>query len=151
MHILALDVGTSSVKAAVLDVADALPVGPVAHIHHELRHSTPDAAEVSAAALWTAVTAAARAACRGFPAVAGVGLSVMTPALVLLSYVVGPTPMNLQFWPGAVTMMMVATVTASFITGSGRSAWFVGALLILIYAVFALTLYVVPPTGQGMG
>jgi Ca2+:H+ antiporter len=75
----------------------------------------------------------------------------VAPALVLLSYVVGPTRMNLQFWPGAVTMIMIATVTASFITGSGRSAWFVGALLIFIYAVFALTLYVVPPTGQGTG
>ncbi len=73
----------------------------------------------------------------------------VAPALVLLSYVVGPTPMDLQFWPGAVTMVMIATVTATFITGSGRSAWFVGALMILIYAVFALTLYVVPPAGQG--
>lgn len=75
----------------------------------------------------------------------------VAPALVLLSYVVGPTPMDLQFWPGAVTMVMIATVTASFITSSGRSAWFVGTLLIFIYAVFALTLYVVPPTGQGPG
>jgi Ca2+:H+ antiporter len=73
----------------------------------------------------------------------------VAPALVLLSYIVGPTPMNLQFWPGAVTMIMIATVTASFITGSGRSAWFVGALLMFIYAIFALTLYVVPPAGQG--
>ncbi len=75
----------------------------------------------------------------------------VAPALVLLSYVVGPMPMNLQFWPGAVTMIMISTVTASFITGSGRSAWFVGALLIFIYAIFALTLYVVPPPGQGAG
>ena len=75
----------------------------------------------------------------------------VAPALVLLSYVVGPSPMNLQFWPGAVTMIMISTVTASFITGSGRSAWFVGALLIFIYAIFALTLYVVPPPGQGAG
>ncbi|MBR1178617.1 calcium/proton exchanger [Bradyrhizobium sp. KB893862 SZCCT0404] len=73
----------------------------------------------------------------------------VAPALVLLSYVVGPTPMNLQFWPGAVTMVMIATVTATFITTSGRSAWFVGALMIFIYAVFALTLYVVPPAGEG--
>ena len=29
MNILALDVGTSSVKAAVLDVATAMPVGPI--------------------------------------------------------------------------------------------------------------------------
>ena len=75
----------------------------------------------------------------------------VAPALVLLSYVVGPSPMSLQFWPGAVTMVMIAAVTASFITGSGRSAWFIGALLILIYAVFALTLYVVPPPAQGAG
>lgn len=75
----------------------------------------------------------------------------VAPALVLLSYVVGPSPMSLQFWPGAVTMVMIATVTASFITSSGRSAWFVGTLLIFIYAVFALTLYVVPPAGQGRG
>jgi Ca2+:H+ antiporter len=40
-------------------------------------------------------------------------------------------------------------VTASFIINSGRSTWFIGALLIFIYAVFALTLYVVPPAGQG--
>src|SRR6202008_1784769 len=73
----------------------------------------------------------------------------VAPALVLLSYVVGPAPMNLQFCPGAGTMIMIATGTASSIPGSGRSAWFVGALLIFIYAVFALTLYVVPPTGQG--
>ncbi|MBR0874175.1 calcium/proton exchanger [Bradyrhizobium tropiciagri] len=73
----------------------------------------------------------------------------VAPALVLLSYLVGPTPMDLQFWPGAVTMVMISTVTASFIAGSGRSAWFVGALLIFIYAVFALTLYVVPPAGEG--
>jgi Ca2+:H+ antiporter len=53
--------------------------------------------------------------------------------------------------PGAVTMVMIATVTASFITSSGRSAWFIGALLIFIYAIFALTLYVVPPPGQGTG
>jgi len=75
----------------------------------------------------------------------------VAPALVLLSYVVGPSPMSLQFWPGAVTMVMIATVTASFITSSGRSAWFIGALLIFIYAVFALTLYVVPPAGPGLG
>jgi hypothetical protein len=30
MQVLALDVGTSSVKAAVLDVATATPLGPVA-------------------------------------------------------------------------------------------------------------------------
>jgi Ca2+:H+ antiporter len=69
----------------------------------------------------------------------------VAPVLVLLSYVIGPHPMDLQFWPGAVTMVMISAVTASFITNSGRSAWFVGALLLFIYAIFAMTLYVLPP------
>ncbi|HEX5639192.1 MAG TPA: calcium/proton exchanger, partial [Burkholderiaceae bacterium] len=33
----------------------------------------------------------------------------VAPVLVLLSYVIGPTPMDLQFWRGAVVMMMIAT------------------------------------------
>jgi Ca2+:H+ antiporter len=72
----------------------------------------------------------------------------VAPVLVLLSYLIGPAPMNLQFWPGAVTMVMIATVTATFITNGGRSAWFVGVLLIFIYAIFAMTLYIVPPLSQ---
>lgn len=73
----------------------------------------------------------------------------VAPVLVLLSYVVGPKPMDLQFWPGAVTMVMIATVTACFITNGGRSAWFIGALLLFIYAIFAMTLYMVPPGAHG--
>ena len=72
----------------------------------------------------------------------------VSPVLVLLSYVVGPTPMNLQFWPGAVVMVFAATVVAAFITSSGRSAWFFGVLLLLVYAVFAITLYYLPPQVQ---
>jgi Ca2+:H+ antiporter len=73
----------------------------------------------------------------------------VAPVLVLLSYVVGPKPMDLQFWPGAVTMVMIATVTACFITNGVRSAWFIGALLLFIYAIFAMTLYMVPPGAHG--
>ena len=73
----------------------------------------------------------------------------VAPVLVLLSYVVGPKPMDLQFWPGAVTMVMIAAVTSCFITNSGRSAWFIGALLLFIYVIFAMTLYVVPPGAHG--
>ena len=69
----------------------------------------------------------------------------MAPVLVLLSYVIGPTPMNLQFWPGAVVMMLIATLTASLVTNSGRSAWFVGVLVLMVYLVFAMTLYLLPP------
>jgi Ca2+:H+ antiporter len=70
------------------------------------------------------------------------------PVLVLLSYFLGPTPMDLQFWPGAVVMVFVSTLVAAFITSGGRSAWFIGALLMLVYAVFAMTLYLLPPGAQ---
>jgi len=69
----------------------------------------------------------------------------VAPVLVLLSYPLGPTPMDLQFWPGAVAMMLIATITASFVVNSGRSAWFVGVLLLMVYMVFAMTLYLLPP------
>ena len=69
----------------------------------------------------------------------------VAPVLVLLSYVLGPTPMDLQFWPGAVVMMLIATLTASLVTNSGRSAWFVGVLVLMVYLIFAMTLYLLPP------
>jgi Ca2+:H+ antiporter len=69
----------------------------------------------------------------------------VAPVLVLLSFVIGPTPMDLQFWPGAVAMMMIATLTAVLATNTGRSAWFVGVLIVNVYLIFCITLYVLPP------
>ena len=69
----------------------------------------------------------------------------VAPLLVLLSYVLGPNPMSLEFWPGAVSMMLIATLTATLVINSGRSAWFVGVLLLMVYMVFAMTLYLLPP------
>ncbi len=71
----------------------------------------------------------------------------VAPVLVLLSYVIGPSPMDLYFWPGAVLMILISMVTASLLTNSGRSAWFVGALVLMVYLVFAITLYLMPPRG----
>lgn len=72
----------------------------------------------------------------------------VAPLLVLLSYVIGPMPMNLQFWPGAVAMLLIATITASLVTNTGRSAWFVGVLVVTVYVIFAMTLYLLPPRVQ---
>lgn len=69
----------------------------------------------------------------------------VAPVLVLLSYVIGPHPMDLQFWPGAIVMMLIATMVASLVNNSGRSAWFVGVLIVNVYMVFAITLYLLPP------
>jgi Ca2+:H+ antiporter len=69
----------------------------------------------------------------------------VAPVLVLVSYFIGPTPMSLDFWPGAVAMMFFATLTAALVTNSGRSAWFVGVLVLMVYLVFAMALYLMPP------
>ncbi len=72
----------------------------------------------------------------------------VAPVLVLLSYVAGPAPMGLQFWPGAVVMILVATITASMVTSNGRSTWFTGVLVLTVYMIFASTLYLMPPRAQ---
>src|SRR4051812_4291344 len=56
----------------------------------------------------------------------------VAPLLVLLSYILGPAPMNLQFWPGAVVMVLIATMTVSLGTNNGRSAWFIGVLMLMV-------------------
>jgi Ca2+:H+ antiporter len=72
----------------------------------------------------------------------------VAPVLVLFSYVIGPSPMDLQFWPGAVVAIFIATLTASLVTNSGRSTWFVGVFLLTVYLIFAMTLYLLPPRIQ---
>jgi len=72
----------------------------------------------------------------------------VAPVLVLLSYVLGPAPMSLDFWPGAVVVTLLATPTATVVTNGGRSAWFVGVLILAVYLVFAMTLYLLPPRAQ---
>ena len=68
----------------------------------------------------------------------------VAPVLVLVSYLIGPAPMTLHFWPGAVAMILIAAITASLVTNTGRSAWFVGVLILNVYAMFALMLYLLP-------
>jgi Ca2+:H+ antiporter len=72
----------------------------------------------------------------------------VAPVLVLLSYVIGPAPMDLYIWPGAVVMVLISTLTAALVTNNGRSAWFVGVLVLMVYLIFAMTLYMLPPRAQ---
>ncbi|WP_431321363.1 calcium/proton exchanger [Rhizobium sp. YTU87027] len=69
----------------------------------------------------------------------------VAPVLVLVSYFVGPEPMTLQFWRGAVTMMIVATIAATLLSNGGRGAWYAGVMALALYAIFAFTLFVLPP------
>jgi Ca2+:H+ antiporter len=69
----------------------------------------------------------------------------VAPVLVLLSLLIAPAPMDLRFWPGAVVAVLTSTLAVAFVTNGGRSAWYVGVLLLTVYAVFAVTLYLMPP------
>jgi len=73
----------------------------------------------------------------------------VAPVLVLLSFCTGPAPMDLNLWPGAVLMIFFATMTAVLVTNSGRSTWFVGILVLMVYLMFATTLYLLPPSPNG--
>ncbi|MDH5176855.1 MAG: calcium/proton exchanger [Gammaproteobacteria bacterium] len=72
----------------------------------------------------------------------------VAPVLVLLSLFIAPSPMDLQFWPGAVIMVMLATLTVLFVANTGKSAWYVGVMLLVVYVTFAMTLYLLPPESQ---
>jgi Ca2+/H+ antiporter len=78
-------------------------------------------------------------------AVAAITQKLSVGLALLISYVIAPIPMDLQFWPGAVVMIFIATLTAALVTNSGRSGWFVGVLVLMVYLIFALTLYLLPP------
>jgi Ca2+:H+ antiporter len=69
----------------------------------------------------------------------------VAPVLVLASLFIAPVPMDLTFWPGAVITVLLSTLIVMFVTNSGRSGWYVGVLLLVVYATFALTLYLIPP------
>lgn len=69
----------------------------------------------------------------------------VAPVLLVASYFIGPQPMTLEFWPGAVAMMFLATLTVALVCNGGRSAWFLGVLVLAVYLTFATTLYLLPP------
>ena len=68
----------------------------------------------------------------------------VAPVLVLLSYVVSPVPMDLNFGAAQVLMVMLTTLSTALVVSSGKSAWFLGVQLIAVYATFAITFYLLP-------
>jgi Ca2+:H+ antiporter len=65
------------------------------------------------------------------------------PALVLLSFVVGPFPMALVFNGFEVGAIFLAVLVADMVTQDGESTWFEGLQLLAVYAVLGLTFYFV--------
>jgi Ca2+:H+ antiporter len=65
----------------------------------------------------------------------------VAPALVLLSFVIGPEPMALVFNGYELGGLLFAILIASQITQDGESNWFEGVQLLSLYAVLGLVFY----------
>ena len=68
----------------------------------------------------------------------------VAPVLLILSYFVSPTPMDFNFGGGQVLMVLLTTLTVASVVATGHSAWYSGVQLLAVYAVFAVTLYLIP-------
>lgn len=68
----------------------------------------------------------------------------VAPVLVMLSYAVSPSPMDLNFGGAQVLMVMLTTLSTALVVSSGKSAWYLGVQLLAVYATFAMTFYLMP-------
>jgi Ca2+:H+ antiporter len=68
----------------------------------------------------------------------------VAPALVFLSYVMGPSPLQLLFPRVLVGTSLIAVIVGAVVAGDGHSNWFKGVQLVVVYALFALLAYFVP-------
>lgn len=69
---------------------------------------------------------------------------LVAPALVLLSYFIGPHPMPLVFSPGLVVSVLLAVMISNAVAGDGRTDWFRGAQLLTVYLILAAVFFYAP-------
>jgi len=68
----------------------------------------------------------------------------VAPILVLVSLVLGPTPMDLAFPVALVLTVMLSVLILGQIAGDGRSDWIKGVQLLAVYVVLGLTFFFMP-------
>jgi Ca2+:H+ antiporter len=68
----------------------------------------------------------------------------VAPLLVLLSYAMGPEPMDLAFPGGLILSILLATLITGQVSGDGRSDWLRGAQLLAVYLMLGIAFFFVP-------
>jgi Ca2+:H+ antiporter len=68
----------------------------------------------------------------------------VAPLLVLVSYALGPRPMDLAFSGGLVLMIILAVWVTGQVAGDGRSDWLRGVQLLAVYLILALVYFFAP-------
>jgi Ca2+:H+ antiporter len=68
----------------------------------------------------------------------------VAPVLVLLSYAVGPQPMDLAFSGGLILSILLSVLITGQVSGDGRSDWLRGVQLLAVYVMLGLAFLLVP-------
>ncbi len=68
----------------------------------------------------------------------------VAPVLVLVSLVLGPTPMDLAFPGGLVLAVLLGVLITGQVAGDGRSDWLKGVQLLAVYVILGLAFFFAP-------
>jgi Ca2+:H+ antiporter len=68
----------------------------------------------------------------------------ISPLLVLLSLFIGPHQMNLSFSRALIVSMFLGVILGAMIAGDGRSNWYKGVQLLIVYLIIATMFYFIP-------
>ena len=68
----------------------------------------------------------------------------VAPLLVVLSYLIGPQPMNLVLTRGEVLAVILSAFMVALAAGDGRANWLIGAQLLAVYLTLAVAFYCTP-------
>ena len=68
----------------------------------------------------------------------------VAPVLVLASGFIAPQPLELSFSRAEIGMLFLGVLVGAIVAGDGRSNWYKGAQLILVYAMIAILFYFLP-------
>jgi Ca2+:H+ antiporter len=143
--------GTLAAAGVIVAVMSETLVGSIEHASHDIGLSQffvgafVVAVVGNAAEHYVAVVAAAKdkmnlAVNIAIGSGAQIGLFV-APVLVLLSFVVGPSPMALVFNVYEIAALLAAGLVASALVSDGESTWFEGFQLIALYVVIGILFY----------
>jgi len=68
----------------------------------------------------------------------------VTPVLVLLSALIAPEPLTLEFSRVEIGALFLGVLIGAHVAGDGHSNWFKGVLLIAFYIILAAMFYLTP-------
>lgn len=71
----------------------------------------------------------------------------VAPVLVLLSYAIGPAPMDLVFSTAEVVAVVVSVIVVGQVAEDGESNWLEGIQLLAVYLILAVMFYFLPEAG----